>query len=132
MLFRSMECQETFCLALFNEKENYFIRHNNVSYQKEELIALRTSLDYILKKVERPPVINVYGEFSAAMEEVLQDLSYAIEQENLFEIMAKNAFTNRMRAKLFALANKSSVLTPEQTDKWQEMFLAANNRYNSH
>ncbi|MFW5780308.1 MAG: 2Fe-2S iron-sulfur cluster-binding protein [Bacillota bacterium] len=127
-----MDCQDTFTLALIDEEENYIIRHKNVSYQKEELVALRTSLDYLLEKIQRPPIINLYGNYSKAMEDVLDDMSYAVEESSLFEVMAGKIFNNRMRAKLFRVANKTSLLTPLQTDKWQELFLSANNRYNSH
>ncbi|MDI9486323.1 MAG: 2Fe-2S iron-sulfur cluster binding domain-containing protein [Bacillota bacterium] len=127
-----MDCQKSFTIALFDEEENFAIRHENVQYQKEEVVALRATLDLLMQKTQRAPIIHLYGEYALAMQSVLDDTSYAPEEQDAFEVLAKAAFNNRQRARLYRLVNKTSVLHPEHTDEWQKLFLSANRRYNSH
>lgn len=129
-----IKAESDFVAGLLTDEEMLCLYHKNVNYDDNDVIAIETSIKYLLKNADRPPVFKLYGSKAQSLISILMDYSYVIEDSDvIIKTIASSINDNRLKNRIFKLRKKISIMETVENEEWQELFnLSANNTHDCH
>lgn len=112
-----------FLAGLSLEEDFLCLSHKNVDYsEKYQLLAIKTSIEFLLENTERPPIISISGRYAEKIATIFDKYTYIIEDEMPLEIIKDICNKRKYRNKIMNQRKKISVIETVENDRWQEIF----------